>query len=941
MWRPREAEPPGSPRFGAGAAVAVAAAFLALGLAFTFPLVAHLADGLPFAAVPAEGRELLWRVQGDHLQFYYYLWLVRDRLLEGASFLRDPYQFAVNGPRLNLPNTFLPFAVPYVALSAFGPRLAYNLLVLLSFPLAGLPLALLLHRYGLGRVAAVAGGAVFACLPYRVGVLLGGHPAGLSFGLVPLTLWGLEAALAGSIAGGVWCAAALVSLSIMEPHYFYFAMLGLPLYLLARLGLPGVGRATLRVGALAWTLAVVVAGGGAAAALVILAERQWTPPWPQRLAVAALVGAGVLAAWQAVAGWLAAGGWRALGSRRPVAALGIAAAGGLAGVVFMMVLRQALLRRSVSGAGRTLSEVLLFSPLPADLLVRANPNAARAIYLGVAALALAALGAVALALRPPPPRARVLWVFPPLLVLGTALSLGPRLTSLPLFDAAFQLVPFWNFVRQPAKFQVLVGLALAVLAGVGAAAVGRAVAGRHPAWRVALPLGLVAIVLAEYHPWRPAGVSLVPTGGASYEAMRAIGPRALWVPFWPGDSAWSGLYLYATTLTRVSMLNGYSAWLDRRYISDVYRALERVNLGVVGEAEYAVLRRYGVRQVILDHAAFPLKVSPFGPAFTLAGLRHSPFLELAHAPAGEDPLWVFRVREQPGPSGGDEPRSPLGVYWEAESLRRETGELVEDAEASNGRAVAARAGRDRPGFVAFGPYRLMPAGPFRALFRVRGEASGVRLEVTAEGGRRVLGSRSLRLASGPAFEEAPVDFALDAPAFVEYRVQWDGTGRRGRRRRGRRLRRRPGARGGARGRSAGPRAGGAAGPRRQRRPRGPRRPGADSARCRVERAAAAVPGRTLPSLGPAQARPPGSGPAGVVRGPVRLPRAGRGRPRAVRRGGAGRGPLRRAGGAVHPRPADRRGIPLRVSRHGRRVVRSAAHRGPAAVRRRPPHRVVI
>src|SRR5262245_43000441 len=82
--------------------------------------------------------------------------------------------------------------------------------------------------------------------------------------------------------------------------------------------------------------------------------------------------------------------------------------------------------------------------------------------------------------------------------------------------------------------------------------------------------------------------------------------------------------------------------------------LERLNLGVVGEAEYAALRQYGVRQVILDRDAFPLKVSPFGPAFTLAGLRASPFLELAHAPTGGEPLWIFRVRERPGPPGGDE-----------------------------------------------------------------------------------------------------------------------------------------------------------------------------------------------------------------------------------------------------------------------------------------------
>ena len=105
--------------------------------------------------------------------------------------------------------------------------------------------------------------------------------------------------------------------------------------------------------------------------------------------------------------------------------------------------------------------------------------------------------------------------------------------------------------------------------------------------------------------------------------------------------------------------------------------------------------------------------------------------------------------------------------------------MVEDAEASNGRVVVGRAGRHRPGFLAYGPYRLMPAGPFRAVFRVRGEASGVVLEVTTAGGRRVLGSREARLGSGGAFQEVAVDFVLDAPAPVEYRVQWDGAGTAG------------------------------------------------------------------------------------------------------------------------------------------------------------------
>jgi len=48
---------PSVPRLGAGAAAGLALAYLALGLAYTWPLALHLGDGLPFAAVPPAGRE--------------------------------------------------------------------------------------------------------------------------------------------------------------------------------------------------------------------------------------------------------------------------------------------------------------------------------------------------------------------------------------------------------------------------------------------------------------------------------------------------------------------------------------------------------------------------------------------------------------------------------------------------------------------------------------------------------------------------------------------------------------------------------------------------------------------------------------------------------------------------------------------------------------------
>jgi hypothetical protein len=813
------------PRLGGGAALGLFLLFLLLGIVFTAPLVRHLSDALPYAAVPPPGRELVAGAQGDYLQFYYYLWLVQERLRAGASFLKDPYQFAVDGPRPNLPNIFLPAALLFVPLSALGPRFAYNALVLLSFPFAGLAAALLARRYGVSRRGAFVAGVVFACAPYRVAALLGGHPAGLAYPLAPLVLWGLEGALAGSLRSGAASGAALLGLALMEPHFTYFAALGLPVYALARVGLPAWQPALLAIGPGAWLAAGAVALAPAYGALGALARQGWQDPLPVRLAIGAVVALLALATWQALAACLLAAGvggnpsaaarrslvaclpwlltaaagqgrgplvavalalplvlhaaWLGAGWRRwwtwrlPVIPVALAVGGGLMAGGFLLLLQRLLLRRSVSGAGRTLHEVLLFSPTPDDLFTRVNGAAARTVYPGVVALALAVLAVAVLARRRPAGPHRMLWIFAPLLAVGVILSLGPRLEAFPLFEVAFRLVPSWNFIRQPAKAQILAGLALAVLAGVGADALARR-GGRAAGSAVALALGV--LVAVDYHPWRPTGVSRLPGGGPEFETSRAEGPRALWLPFWPGDSSYSGLYLYATTLTRVPMLNGYSAWLDRSYLTDLYRPLESVNLGVVGDAEARVLRRYGVRQVILDRDAYPLKVSPFGPALALAYLRASPYLDPIETPPGEWALHVFRVRETPRAVPATPPlTSPLGIFWEAESLGRETGRVADDPEASNGRVTVARTGGDQPGFVLFGPYRLLPPGDYRARFRLKGVGSRAELQVTARGGRDVLGHAGVDLADG-AFVEVAVPFRVTAPATIEYRAGWDGQG---------------------------------------------------------------------------------------------------------------------------------------------------------------------
>ena len=562
-------------------------------------------------------------------------------MLAGASFLRDPYQFAIDGPRPNLPNMFLPAALLFVPLSALGPGSP-------TTRSSSCPSRSRAWRPRSSRGATASRGperpwpgVVFACMPYRVGVLLGGHPAGLAYPLVPLVLWGLEGALAGSVWGGLAAGGALLGLAMMEPHFAYFAALGLPLYALARLGLPAWRRELLAIGGASWLLAASAPWRPPTARSGRL-PAGWQPPLSVRLAVGAVVALTALGVWRPLAAWLLrgrrGGGPRAAARRSllacapwaltaaaatgrsgrlvaaalalplvlhgawvvahwrrwwhprlPALPVALAAAGALAGAGFLLLLQRLLLRRSVSGAGRSLFEVLLFSPSPADLFTRVNLTAGRAVYPGVVALGLAGVRRRRARAAAAHRRAAR-----PVGVPGLARGRGDRVArspagGLPAVRGRVPPGPVVELHPPAAKAQILVALALAVLAGVGADALLRR-GGRVLRGALAVALGL--LVALEYHPWRPAGLSGLPAGGEALDTSRVEGPRALWIPLWPGDSAYSGLYLYATTLTRVPMLNGYSAWLDRSYLPEVYHPLEAVNLGVVGEAEARVLRRY-------------------------------------------------------------------------------------------------------------------------------------------------------------------------------------------------------------------------------------------------------------------------------------------------------------------------------------------------------------
>ncbi|HET6682487.1 MAG TPA: hypothetical protein VFG75_02215, partial [Gaiella sp.] len=153
----------------------------------TWPAIRHVEGH--YLARPAAGYGEA--AAGDHLQLGWSFWLVGHQLERGSSPLADPYSFR---PEAEAPPSLQGWllGLPYWPLSAaFGDVWAYDLVVLLTFVLAGGLMCWWLRSLDASRPAALVGGAVFCLMPYRVGQSAG-HLIGLIAFLLPAVLLALE-----------------------------------------------------------------------------------------------------------------------------------------------------------------------------------------------------------------------------------------------------------------------------------------------------------------------------------------------------------------------------------------------------------------------------------------------------------------------------------------------------------------------------------------------------------------------------------------------------------------------------------------------------------------------------------------------------------------------------------------------------------------------------
>ena len=201
--------------------------------------------------------------------------------------------------------------------------------------------------------------------------------------------------------------------------------------------------------------------------------------------------------------------------------------------------------------------------------------------------------------------------------------------------------------------------------------------------------------MADFLPRQAPGLTTLPLTHPVYERLaseRRAGETILELPIWPGDTAWTSIYLWFVTRYRNLLINGYSPATPRAYVERVFKPLYPLDFGEMRRPQYDLLRSLGIRFIVFHEEAYPRKISDFPFRVTAENLRASKYLETLMY---DSPLWLFRLRAEPPPYetpvGGR--TSPVGSLWEAEHWSVGRGIRSADAGASGGAVVFSRPGR--------------------------------------------------------------------------------------------------------------------------------------------------------------------------------------------------------------------------------------------------------
>jgi hypothetical protein len=605
-------------------------AYAALTIAFTWPVAAGLASDVPGDLGDSLLNMWILAWGADHLPQLLTGPAGWNAYWHGNIFHPDPYALALSehlfGQALQI--------APVYALTG-NAILAYNLVFLSTFVLSAFGAFLLVRDLTGDWRAGFIAGLVYGFLPYRIAQIA--HIQILSAQWMPFVLWGLHRYIAhGSTRALVGATSALLLQNWSCGYYLFFFAPFVPLFAVHQLWI--AGRLTDRR---AW---IGLAGAGAVTLLLTLpfllpylevqrlhgfsrplgeivyySANVWsyltaspevhiwgrTLRWHEGaegdtfLGIAAIVLAllavavSIVRAGRGTEVAAAAARWRRIASWVVGVAFALQAAGFAAAFL-------------AGGVMIDVGEVTIRATTPVRLLTQS-----------------VALFALLMALSPYARRFTARWVRLPaafflgVLVLAMWLSLGPEphagpelISGMGLYSVLYEYVPGFTGLRVPARYAMLAGLFLSVLAGFGAAALLRRRWWGHAAVACAAVLivaDAAAMPLTINRSWGeretiPPDRVFPPSGAPPvYHRVAALPAGAVVAEFPFGDPAWEIRYVYYATLHRKSILNGYSGAFPPAYKE---RLAALTLFAANGDAAWRALMDAGTTHVIVHTLAF-------------------------------------------------------------------------------------------------------------------------------------------------------------------------------------------------------------------------------------------------------------------------------------------------------------------------------------------------
>jgi len=211
-----------------------------------------------------------------------------------------------------------------------------------------------------------------------------------------------------------------------------------------------------------------------------------------------------------------------------------------------------------------------------------------------------------------------LFFFAAATILAMWLSLGPapsagesRVSGFGIYSALYNYVPGFDGVRVPARYAMIVGLFLAVMAGYGVAAIGRRAGTLVPAAVAVIALLVLiegaAIPMEMNRSWAqnqalpPSRVYPAAQAPPVYARVAALPAGSAITEFPFGDAAWEIRYVYYSAAHWQPITNGYSGSFPPDYSARVARLKD---VTVNPEASWQALVDSTSTHVVLHPAAF-------------------------------------------------------------------------------------------------------------------------------------------------------------------------------------------------------------------------------------------------------------------------------------------------------------------------------------------------